>query len=131
MSLPWRKLDGQYLHRDIFEMAAAYGFHLCKNHPFVDGNKRIALVAMDTFLQLNGLELLAGEKETYMMILQLAASELTKQELTLITYPHSFKSNPHHRCRCLTPDTNLSSVLGPPSFSFYDNDSKILTYLLE
>jgi len=75
-------MDGQYLHRDIFEMAAAYGFYLCKNHPFVDGNKRIALVAMDTFLQLNGLELLAGEKETYMMILQLATSELTKQELT-------------------------------------------------
>lgn len=75
-------MDGQYLHRDIFEMAAAYGFHLCKNHPFVDGNKRIALAAMDTFLQLNGWQLLAGEKETYVMVIQLAASELNKQELT-------------------------------------------------
>lgn len=53
-------MDGQYLHRDIIEMAAAYGFHLCQDHPFLDGNKRIALVAMDTFLQLNGMELLAG-----------------------------------------------------------------------
>ncbi len=75
-------MDGQYLHRDIIEMAAAYGFHLCQNHPFVDGNKRVALVAMDTFLQLNGLELLAGEKETYVIMLRLAAGELTKKELT-------------------------------------------------
>lgn len=75
-------MDGQYLHRDIFEMAAAYGFHLCQNHPFADGNKRIALVAMDTFLQLNGLELLAGEKETYVIMLRLATGGLSKQELT-------------------------------------------------
>jgi len=75
-------MNGEYLHLDIIEMAAAYGFHLCKNHAFVDGNKRIALVAMDTFLQLNGWELIAGEKETYVIMLQLAAGELTKQELT-------------------------------------------------
>ena len=75
-------MNGEYLHLDIIEMAAAYGFHLCKNHAFVDGNKRIALVAMDTFLQLNGWELIASEKETYVMMLQLATGELTKQELT-------------------------------------------------
>lgn len=75
-------IDGEYLHRDIIEMAAAYGFHLSKDHAFVDGNKRIALVALDTFLQLNGCELIAGEKETYVIMLQLAAGELTKQELT-------------------------------------------------
>jgi len=75
-------IDGEYLHRDIIEMAAAYGFYLCKDHAFVDGNKRIALVAIDTFLQLNGCELIAGEKETYVIMLQLAAGELTKQELT-------------------------------------------------
>ncbi len=75
-------MNGEYLHLDIMEMAAAYGFHLCKNHAFIDGNKRIALVAMDTFLQLNGWELIAGEKETYAIMLQLAAGELTKPELT-------------------------------------------------
>lgn len=75
-------MDGQYLHRDIIEMAAAYGFHLCQNHPFIDGNKRIALVAMDTFLRMNGLDLLAGEKETYVIMLRLAGGDLTKQELT-------------------------------------------------
>jgi len=75
-------MNGEYLHQDIIEMAAAYGFHLCKAHAFIDGNKRIALVAMDTFLQLNGWELMAGEKETYVIMLQLAAGGLTKQELT-------------------------------------------------
>ena len=75
-------MNGEYLHQDIFERAAAYCFHLCNNHAFVDGNKRIALVAIDTFLQLNGWELIAGEKETYVIMLRLAAGELTKQELT-------------------------------------------------
>ncbi|NLT20788.1 MAG: type II toxin-antitoxin system death-on-curing family toxin [Syntrophomonadaceae bacterium] len=75
-------MNGEYLHRNIIEMAAAYGFYLCKDHAFVDGNKRIALVAMDTFLQLNGWDLTAGEKETYIIMLQLAAGELTKEELT-------------------------------------------------
>ena len=75
-------IDGQYLHQDIFEMAAAYGFHICQNHAFIDGNKRLALVAMDTFLQMNGWELIADEKETYVTMLQLAAGDITKQQLT-------------------------------------------------
>jgi death-on-curing protein len=45
---------GQYLHEGIFEMAAAYAFHIAENQPFVDGNKRAALNAAITFLGLNG-----------------------------------------------------------------------------
>ncbi|HHV15579.1 MAG TPA: type II toxin-antitoxin system death-on-curing family toxin [Gelria sp.] len=75
-------IDGEYLHRDIFEMAAAYGYHICQNHAFIDGNKRLALVAIDTFLQMNGWELIADEKETYVTILRLAAGELNKQQLS-------------------------------------------------
>jgi death-on-curing protein len=75
-------IDGEYLHRDIFEMAAAYGYHICQNHAFIDGNKRLALVAIDTFLQMNGWELIADEKETYITILYLAAGELNKQQLS-------------------------------------------------
>ncbi|MDD2586972.1 MAG: type II toxin-antitoxin system death-on-curing family toxin [Syntrophomonadaceae bacterium] len=75
-------IDGRYLHQDIFEMAAAYGFHICQNHAFIDGNKRLALVAMDTFLQMNGWELIADEKETYVTMLRLAAGDITKQQLT-------------------------------------------------
>lgn len=73
--------EGKYLHDTLIKMAAAYGFHLCNNHPFVDGNKRIALVAMDVFLQRNGLEITASEKETYKIMIKLAAGKLNKNQL--------------------------------------------------
>jgi death-on-curing protein len=50
LAQPKAQFGGEYLHDGIFEMASAYGFHICKNHPFIDGNKRSALVAMYTFL---------------------------------------------------------------------------------
>lgn len=71
----------EYLHDTIFKMAAAYGFHLCRNHPFIDGNKRISLVAMDIFLQRNGYEIVATEKETYKIIMQLSTGNLSKEQL--------------------------------------------------
>jgi len=74
-------IEGEYLHQDIFAMAAAYGFHLCRNHPFTDGNKRIALVVMDTFLYMNGQELLATEKDAYITMLELAAGNISKEQL--------------------------------------------------
>jgi death on curing protein len=79
---PKAMFGGSYLHNSIFKMAAAYGYHLCMNHPFIDGNKRIALVAMDAFLQKNGYEICATEKEVYESIIQLASGALTKEELT-------------------------------------------------
>jgi death-on-curing protein len=79
---PKTTFNGSYLHDNIFKMAAAYGFHLCKNHPFIDGNKRVALAAMDTFLQNNGYEISASEKETYKIIIELSAENLSKSELT-------------------------------------------------
>ncbi len=74
--------EGNYLHDTLIKMAAAYGYHLCNNHPFVDGNKRIALVAMDVFLQRNGLEIGASEKETYKMMIQLSSGGFSKKDLT-------------------------------------------------
>ncbi|MBM7558164.1 type II toxin-antitoxin system death-on-curing family toxin [Halanaerobacter jeridensis] len=79
---PKSSFNGDYLHNNIFEMASAYGFHLCRNHPFIDGNKRVALVAMDTFLQNNGYEISASEKETYKIIIELSAENLSKSDLT-------------------------------------------------
>ncbi|MCG8512988.1 MAG: type II toxin-antitoxin system death-on-curing family toxin [Halanaerobiales bacterium] len=73
--------EGNYLHDTLIKMAAAYGYHLCNNHPFVDGNKRIALVAMDVFLQRNGLEIIASEKETYKMMIQLSSGGFSKKDL--------------------------------------------------
>jgi len=73
--------EGKYLHDTLIKMAAAYGYHLCNNHPFVDGNKRIALIAMDVFLQRNGFEIISSKKETYKMIITLATGEFTKNQL--------------------------------------------------
>ncbi|NEN99106.1 MAG: type II toxin-antitoxin system death-on-curing family toxin [Moorea sp. SIO3I7] len=52
----------------LFDIAAAYAFGLAKNHPFVDGNKRIALAVIDVFLRLNGYELVAAEEEAVIKI---------------------------------------------------------------
>lgn len=73
--------DGQYLHHDVFEMAAAYGYHLIKNHPFIDGNKRIAAVSMATFLDVNGVRLVVDEVELYQVVQALATGALQKAEL--------------------------------------------------
>jgi len=65
----------------LFELAAAYGYGLARNHPFLDGNKRIALASIDVFLQLNGYELNASEVETVAVIRDLAAGEFEEAAL--------------------------------------------------
>ncbi len=93
LTQPESMFDGDYLHDTLIKMAAAYGFHLCMNHPFVDGNKRIALVAMDTFLQRNGYEISAPEKEVYEIIMKLASGELTNNELAIWLEGNTSKLN--------------------------------------
>ena len=81
LAQPQASFDGEYVHETIFEMAAAYGFHICNNHPFFDGNKRIALVAIYTFLYVNGYQLKAEKKSLYAVMLDLANGKLEKEEL--------------------------------------------------
>lgn len=84
LEMPRSGFGGDYFHKTIFEMAAAYLYHVAKNHPFVDGNKRIALACAHTFLQVNGWALTAGQDELYELVLQVAAGEITdKQEIAL------------------------------------------------
>jgi len=78
---PKATFDGKYFHDTLMKMAAAYGYDLCNNHPFIDGNKRIALVAMDAFLQRNSYEIVASEKDIYKMMIKLSSGNLTKEEL--------------------------------------------------
>ena len=66
---------------DPAELAAAYGHGLATGHPFHDGNKRIAFVTMAVFLELNGVEFEADEPEVVTVVLALAASEMTEEEL--------------------------------------------------
>jgi death on curing protein len=66
---------------DSARLAAAYGFGIAKNHPFIDGNKRTALVATRTFLLLNGCELIATPAEKYTTFVRLAEGSLSEDEL--------------------------------------------------
>jgi death on curing protein len=66
---------------DIAALAAAYAFGLSKNHPFIDGNKRVAYVAARTFLLLNGWDILAAPEEKYLTMLSLAEGSLSEEEL--------------------------------------------------
>ena len=81
----------KYVHKTIFQKAAAYGFHVCMNHPFVDGNKRIAFVLVDIFLQKNGWEITSDEEEAYLMVNSLASGKLNKAELAIWLKEHSSK----------------------------------------
>ncbi|MBO0796489.1 MAG: type II toxin-antitoxin system death-on-curing family toxin, partial [Ktedonobacteraceae bacterium] len=82
LAMPQTQFGGQFLHGTIFHMAAAYGFHLCQNHPFIDGNKRVAGMTMFTFLQLNGLKPIASEIDYYNTIMAVASGQLSKEQLT-------------------------------------------------
>ncbi len=66
---------------DAAALAASYGFGIARNHPFVEGNKRAALVAIDLFLALNGRELAATDAECVVTVLALAAGNLDEAQL--------------------------------------------------
>lgn len=82
VAMPRQQFGGDYLHEDLAAMAAAYMFHIAQNHPFVDGNKRAAVMSALTFLSINGIEELPDPKDLELVTLQVAAGELGKESLT-------------------------------------------------
>ncbi len=78
---PSARYGGEYLHRDHFEMAAAYLFHLVSNHPFIDGNKRVGAGAAIIFLKLNGIEIEADQDGLVEITLAAASGKTTKPEI--------------------------------------------------
>jgi death-on-curing protein len=89
--MPKSSFDGQYLHETIPAMAAAYAFHICQNHPFIDGNKRAALASSLVFLDINGYELNCDDETLYNEILSVAKGEIKKDELILFYEKYSIK----------------------------------------
>ncbi len=81
LHMPSAQFAGEFLHSTIYEMAAAYGFHICKNHPFLDGNKRTAYAVMFLFLNLNGFNFSVNDQEHYKVMMAVANGEMTKQQL--------------------------------------------------
>ena len=74
----------EWLHRDLFEMASAYGFHIAQNHPFVDGDKRTALACALVFLELNGVSLADPDGRLYRAMIDIAAGDMDKLRLASV-----------------------------------------------
>lgn len=90
---PQSGFGGFMLHKNIIEMAAAYLFHICQNHPFVDGNKRTALDACYFFLFFNGYELSGNEDEIADFVLDVAAGKAKKSDVARFLKRNTTKLN--------------------------------------
>jgi death on curing protein len=88
LAAPQASFDGAYLHPSVPEMAAAYLFHLVKNHPFLDGNKRTGLAAALAFLGLNGLWLEADPGAVADLVIALASGKADKAEVAVFLKTH-------------------------------------------
>ena len=74
---------GEFLHQTIFEMAAAYLYGICRNHPFIDGNKRTATAAALIFLDMNSIDIDADEDEFYDLVIGVAEGSVSKAEVAV------------------------------------------------
>ncbi len=83
LAMPAATLGGELLHPSLDEQAAAHLFHLVKNHPFVDGNKRTGLVTMLVFLGLNGRRLEVPDSELIDLVLGVAEGRVTKADVAV------------------------------------------------
>jgi len=83
IAAPTASYQGEFLHGSLYEIAAAYLFHLVKNHPFVDGNKRVALISTIVFLGFNDLALTAEADELTSLVLGVADGSVSKAEVAV------------------------------------------------
>jgi len=86
--MPAAQYGGKFLHPGIAAMAAAYLFHICRNHAFADGNKRTALAAAEVFLLLNGRQLRATNREVERLTLAVAEGASSKKEVVAFFRRH-------------------------------------------
>lgn len=88
LGAPSATFDGRFLHEGLHEMAAAYLFHIVRNHPFIDGNKRAGLMAVLAFLGLNSHRLNAGPRDVERIVLGVASGEVSKAEAAVFLQRH-------------------------------------------
>ncbi len=89
LGVPEATYEGAYLHTNLFEMAAAYLFHIVRNHPFEDGNKRTGLIAALAFLGLNDLRLRAEPDALFELVVGAADGRVTKAQLAVFLQEHA------------------------------------------
>lgn len=88
IAMPQAGFAGQFLHTDLYEMAAAYLFHLAKNHPFIDGNKRVGAVAALVFLEINGIRVEASNAALVETTLAVAEGKASKSAVAEFLRKH-------------------------------------------
>lgn len=88
IAMPRQQFAGDYLHSSLSEQAAAYLYHLCSNHAFLDGNKRTALATAEFFLLLNDAQLLATNDELLRITMGVAEGTIDKKTLTEFFQSH-------------------------------------------
>lgn len=81
LAQPSSMFEGKYLHHSLYEKAAAYLFHICQNHPFIDGNKRVALVSTLIFLDLNHHSISYREEQLEDLVLSVAKGKIKKEQI--------------------------------------------------
>ncbi len=89
LGMPETTFEGEFPHGTLFEMAAAYLFHIARNHPFVDGNKRTALMCALVFLGLNGRRLDAEPGSLHELVDGVAAGSVDKAEVAVFLRQNS------------------------------------------
>jgi death-on-curing protein len=88
LAMPRATFEQQLLHGTVFEQAAAYLFHLARNHPFADGNKRTALMCTLVFLGTNGQRLSAPAAELYDLVVAAAVGKVDKSQIAVFIRSH-------------------------------------------
>lgn len=81
INMPQASFDGAYMHKNIYEMAAAYAFHIAENQPFVDGNKRTALASALVFLDIHSIEIDDPTELLYTAMIDIANKKMLKTNL--------------------------------------------------
>jgi len=80
--IPQQQFGGEFLHPTVHDMAAAYLYHIAMNHPFVDGDKRVAAMAAFVFLDVNGYDMISAAEDFENTVVQLAAGNRTKVQIS-------------------------------------------------
>lgn len=89
LAMPAAGFGGRFVHGDLYEMAAAYLFHIVQNHPFVDGNKRTGVVAALIFLALNDVIIVAAEDDFERVVRAVAEGEAAKATVSEFLRKHT------------------------------------------
>lgn len=101
---PRATFGGELLHVDLFEIAAAYLFHIVQNHPFTDGNKRTGVAAALVFLDLHGIEMRVAEDDLVAHVLDVAQGRIAKSEVAAFLRSHAVHPD--------TPTSGAPDALG-------------------